>query len=68
MAGVPAPTWNRYEKGRSLPDLLALSDFCAYYGVSTDYVLLGTKRGLCDQVIERLVIAERDDSVQASHA
>lgn len=59
-AGVSPSTWNRYEKGERDIDPSALAEFCLYYGVSADWVLLGDLLSLPKQVLVHLVAANSD--------
>ena len=54
-AGETAPTWNRYERGGSRVDILALASFCDAYDVTTDFILRGTPVGLRHEVLIRLL-------------
>jgi transcriptional regulator with XRE-family HTH domain len=59
-AGVSPSTWNRYEKGERDIDPSALAEFCLFYGVSADWVLLGDLLSLPKQVLVHLVAANPD--------
>lgn len=63
--GIPANTFNQYEKGRREPDLSTLSRIASYLGVSVDYLLgnsdLPNAAPTLDELISRIGGSEPND-------
>jgi transcriptional regulator with XRE-family HTH domain len=57
-AGVSVFSWNRYEKGGTKVDAVALAKFCDAFDVAAEYVITGKLTGQPDPLLRLLAAAE----------